>query len=56
MARSLNPVLKGWWQYYGRFYPTEMGKLFVYFDERLGAGCVRSTSSTKAIARAACGG
>jgi group II intron reverse transcriptase/maturase len=37
IARTLNPVLKGWWQYYGRFYPTEMWKLFVYFDERLGA-------------------
>ncbi len=37
IARSLNPVLAGWWRYYGRFYPTEMGKLFVYFDERLGA-------------------
>jgi RNA-directed DNA polymerase len=37
IARSLNPVLQGWWRYYGRFYPTEMWKLFVYFDERLGA-------------------
>lgn len=37
IARSLNPVLEGWWRYYGRFYPTEMRKLFVYFDERLGA-------------------
>lgn len=37
IARLLNPVLTGWWQYYGRFYPTEMWKLFKYFDERLGA-------------------
>jgi len=38
VARSLNPVLRGWWQYYGRFYPAEMwDKLFRYFDERLGA-------------------
>ena len=36
IARSLNPVLRAWWQYYGRFYPTEMRKLFEYFDERLG--------------------
>ncbi|OKO71448.1 group II intron reverse transcriptase/maturase [Bradyrhizobium sp. NAS96.2] len=37
IARILNPVLQGWWQYYGRFYPTELWKLFTYFDERLGA-------------------
>jgi RNA-directed DNA polymerase len=37
IARSLNPVLRGWEQYYGRFYPTELRKLFEYFDERLGA-------------------
>lgn len=36
IARSLNPFLRGWWQYYGRFYPTAMRKLFEYFDERLG--------------------
>lgn len=37
IARQLNPILEGWWRYYGRFYPTEMWKLFTYFDERLGA-------------------
>ncbi len=38
VARMLNPVLRGWWHYYGRFYPTEMwSKLFRYFDERLGS-------------------
>jgi RNA-directed DNA polymerase len=37
IAQSLNPVLRGWEQYYGRFYPTELRKLFEYFDERLGA-------------------
>jgi group II intron reverse transcriptase/maturase len=36
VARMLNPILRGWWQYYGRFYPTEMwNKLFRCFDERL---------------------
>ncbi len=24
VARLLNPVLRGWWQYYGRFFPTQM--------------------------------
>ncbi|MGX1356985.1 group II intron reverse transcriptase/maturase [Bradyrhizobium elkanii] len=37
IARSLNPVLRGWDQYYGRFYPTELRRLYEYFDERLGA-------------------
>jgi RNA-directed DNA polymerase len=37
IARSLNPTLRGWDNYYGRFYPTELRKLYQYFDERLGA-------------------
>lgn len=37
IARKLNPTLRGWDQYYGRFYPTELRKLYEYFDERLGA-------------------
>ena len=24
IARRLNPILRGWIQYYGRFYPTEL--------------------------------
>jgi group II intron reverse transcriptase/maturase len=37
IARVVNPILRGWWHYYGRFYPTAMWTLFRYFDERLGA-------------------
>jgi RNA-directed DNA polymerase len=36
VVRFINPILKGWWQYYGRFYRTAMFKLFKYLDERLG--------------------
>ena len=36
VARFINPILKGRWQYYGRFYRTAMFKLFRYLDERLG--------------------
>lgn len=35
ITRFINPILRGWWQYYGRFYPTAMFKLFKYLDERL---------------------
>jgi hypothetical protein len=31
------PGKSGWDQYYGRFYPTELRKLFEYFGARLGA-------------------
>lgn len=47
IARSLNPVLRGWWHYYGRFYPTEMWKLFRYFDERLGVWLRRKYKTLK---------
>ena len=36
LTRFINPILRGWWQYYGRYYPTAMFKLFKYLDERLG--------------------
>ena len=35
LAHKYNPVLRGWWNYYGSFYKTEMRKLFVYLNERL---------------------
>ena len=35
LSRLYNPVLRGWWQYYGSFYKTEMRKLFDYFNQRL---------------------
>jgi len=35
IARFINPILMGWWQYYGRFYRTSMFSLFKYLDERL---------------------
>ena len=35
VARFINPILRGWWQYYGRYYSSEMFKLFRYLDERL---------------------
>lgn len=38
IARRLNPSLRGWIQYYGRFYPTELrAKLFSYLNQELGA-------------------
>lgn len=35
ITRFINPILMGWWQYYGRYYRSEMFKLFKYLDERL---------------------
>ncbi len=35
LARKYNPILRGWWNYYGSFYKTEMRKLYDYFNQRL---------------------
>ena len=36
IARRLNPILRGWIQFYGRFYPSELrAKLFTYLNKRL---------------------
>lgn len=35
LARSINPIIQGWLQYYGKFYPTQMRKLADYLQLRL---------------------
>jgi len=38
IARRLNPILRGWIQYYGGFYPTELrAKLFSYLNQEMSA-------------------
>jgi AAA+ ATPase superfamily predicted ATPase len=35
LAKQYNPVIQGWWNYYGAFYPTAMRKLSQYIDQKL---------------------
>lgn len=35
LAQRYNPVIRGWWQYYGAFYRTSMYELFQYIDLKL---------------------
>lgn len=35
VARLYNPVIQGWWQYYGAFYATVMLRLFQHIDRAL---------------------
>lgn len=35
LAQQYNPILRGWWNYYGNFYKTEMRQLFDYLNRRL---------------------
>lgn len=35
VARLYNPVIQGWWHYYGAFYPTAMQKIFQHIDRAL---------------------
>jgi group II intron reverse transcriptase/maturase len=35
LAKQYNPVIQGWWNYYGAFYPTAMRKLALYIDKKL---------------------
>lgn len=34
-SEKYNRVLRGWWQYYGAFYPSELGQLAYHLNERL---------------------
>ncbi len=35
LSEKYDPVLQGWWNYYGSFYRSEMQKIANYFNERL---------------------
>jgi RNA-directed DNA polymerase len=35
LARQCNPIIQGWWNYYGAFYQRSMLELFHYVDSRL---------------------
>ena len=35
LAKQYNPVLRGWWNYFGEFYPSAMHSFAIYFDGKL---------------------
>ena len=35
LAQRYNPIIRGWWQYYGVFYKTAMNGVFQYIDRKL---------------------
>jgi hypothetical protein len=35
LAKLYNPIICGWWNYYGAFYPTAMLDLYMYIDRAL---------------------
>ena len=35
LVQRYNPIIRGWWQYYGAFYRTSMYELFQYIDMKL---------------------
>ncbi|MGB7509794.1 MAG: group II intron reverse transcriptase/maturase [Pelodictyon phaeoclathratiforme] len=35
LAQRYNPIIRGWWHYYGAFYRTSMYELFQYIDLKL---------------------
>jgi RNA-directed DNA polymerase len=35
LAKQYNPVLRGWWNYFGSFYPSAMHGFFIFFDGKL---------------------
>lgn len=35
VAHALNPIIRGWMNYYGKFYPASLKPLYCYINERL---------------------
>ncbi|MDZ7803164.1 MAG: group II intron reverse transcriptase/maturase [Thiohalophilus sp.] len=47
LAQQYNPILRGWWNYYGCFYKTEMRSLMDYLDQRLSTWARRKYKKLK---------
>lgn len=47
LARHINPIVRGWWNYYGRFYKTALRPLFAYLNQRLAAWARRKYKRLK---------
>ena len=47
IARLHNPVLRGWAEYYGRFYPSALYPVFKHFDDTLIAWAMRKYKRLK---------
>lgn len=35
LAKLYNPIIQGWWNYYGAFYPTAMLQIYQHIDRAL---------------------
>lgn len=49
LSRLYNPTLRGWWNYYGSFYKTEMRKVFSHLDLKLARWARRKYRSSRDI-------
>jgi len=47
IAQWVNPVLRGWLNYYGRFYPSAMNSVWRHFNQTLIAWAMRKFQKLK---------
>lgn len=52
IAKLLNPVIRGWMNYYGRFYPSEMRKALTIINEMLKRWVKRKHKGIKSLKQA----
>ena len=41
IARKINPILRGWNEYYGRYTPSALASIFLYVNQTLHAWMMR---------------
>jgi RNA-directed DNA polymerase len=56
LARQYNPMIQGWWNYYGAFYQTAMHQIFQHIDRTLERWADASTSRYQGESGAVCSG
>lgn len=53
ISRICEPILRGWWQYYGKFYGSAMNAVFSHFNRTLRDWALRKFKSIKGSKKAA---
>lgn len=47
ISQMFNPILRGWWQYYGRFYPSAMNPVWRHFNRTMIAWAMKKYKRLK---------
>lgn len=51
IARRANPRIRGWWQYYGKFYRSEMNRIALFLNWHLAKWAMRKYKRLNSVGK-----